>query len=113
MTTIGFGDYVPTREEYMMGAFAYLVLGLMLTSMCINVIQEKLTATFQKARVRIGNNTVLNVNALLQDEGHKSRTPKSNTCDPQKCYAFKMALHKDSFSSIEQNSLSHMRPSRT
>ncbi|GFQ94601.1 TWiK family of potassium channels protein 7 [Trichonephila clavata] len=99
MTTIGFGDYVPKQEEHMLGAFAYLVFGLMLTSMCINVIGEKLTVTFQKARVRIGNNTVLNVSALLEDEDHRSRAPQTDPLDPLKCsscYGFKMTIHRDS-----------------
>ncbi|GFS86069.1 transposable element Tcb1 transposase [Trichonephila clavipes] len=99
MTTIGFGDYVPKQEEHMLGAFAYLVFGLMLTSMCINVIGEKLTVTFQKARVRIGNNTVLNVSALLEDEDHRSRAPQTDPLDPNKyssCYGFKMTIHRDS-----------------
>ncbi|XP_055929942.1 potassium channel subfamily K member 2-like [Argiope bruennichi] len=103
MTTIGFGDYVPKHEEYMLGAFAYLVLGLMLTSMCINVIGEKLTVTFQKARVKIGNNTVLNVSALLEDEDHRSRAPQIDPFHPHKyntCFGFKMTIHRDSLSPV-------------
>ncbi|XP_040071257.2 potassium channel subfamily K member 18 [Ixodes scapularis] len=54
MSTIGFGDYVPKHPMFMMVTFVYLLFGLALTSMCINVIQEKLSATFQKARDHIG-----------------------------------------------------------
>ncbi|XP_037568716.1 TWiK family of potassium channels protein 7 [Dermacentor silvarum] len=54
MSTIGFGDYVPQQPAFMMAAFVYLLFGLALTSMCITVIQEKLAATFQKARAQIG-----------------------------------------------------------
>lgn len=54
MSTIGFGDYVPKQPMFMMVTFIYLLFGLALTSMCINVIQEKLSATFQKARAHIG-----------------------------------------------------------
>ncbi|XP_065304503.1 TWiK family of potassium channels protein 18-like [Dermacentor albipictus] len=54
MSTIGFGDYVPQQPAFMMAAFLYLLFGLALTSMCITVIQEKLAATFQKARAQIG-----------------------------------------------------------
>ncbi|GIY39732.1 TWiK family of potassium channels protein 7 [Caerostris darwini] len=102
MTTIGFGDYVLTHEEHILGAFGYLMFGLMLTSMCINVIQEKLTVTFQKARVKIGSNTVLNVSALLDDEDHRSRAPQMDPFDPHKynsCYGFKMTIHRDSATS--------------
>ncbi|KAK8787457.1 hypothetical protein V5799_022765 [Amblyomma americanum] len=54
MSTIGFGDYVPRQPAFMMATFVYLLFGLALTSMCITVIQEKLSATFQKARAQIG-----------------------------------------------------------
>lgn len=39
MSTIGFGDYVPEHPMFMMGTFVYLLFGLSLTSMCINVLQ--------------------------------------------------------------------------
>lgn len=54
MSTIGFGDFVPTRIQVLMCAFIYLLFGLALTSMCINVIQEKLSSTFERARLTIG-----------------------------------------------------------
>lgn len=54
MSTIGFGDFVPSRVNVLMYAFIYLLFGLALTSMCINVIQEKLSSTFEKARLTIG-----------------------------------------------------------
>lgn len=99
MTTIGLGDYTPQKQHYMMGAFAYLVLGLVLNSMCINVIQEKLTATFQKAKVRIGRDTVLNVPSLLEDEEHRSRVPIHDILEAQRhntCFGVKMTPHKNS-----------------
>lgn len=39
---------------YMMASIAYLLFGLALTSMCINVVQEKLTDTFRQASAKIG-----------------------------------------------------------
>lgn len=96
MTTIGLGDYTPQNQQYMMGAFVYLVLGLVLNSMCINVIQEKISATFQKAKVRIGNDTVLNVHALLEDEDHRSRHLKCESEDIENCLGVKMIPHKNS-----------------
>ncbi|KAF4532780.1 hypothetical protein B566_EDAN003561 [Ephemera danica] len=39
MSTIGFGDFVPQHPMFMMGSIVYLVFGLALTSMCINVVQ--------------------------------------------------------------------------
>ncbi|XP_015924652.1 TWiK family of potassium channels protein 7 [Parasteatoda tepidariorum] len=85
MTTIGFGDYVPKQNDHLIEAFSYLILGLTLTSMSINVIQEKLTVTFQKARVRIGNNAVLNVGSLLEDEDHRSRAGQRNSLNLEDC----------------------------
>src|SRR5699024_6352291 len=54
MSTIGFGDFIPSRVNVLMYAFIYLLFGLALTSMCINVIQEKLSSTFEMARMTIG-----------------------------------------------------------
>ncbi|XP_076372192.1 TWiK family of potassium channels protein 18-like [Tachypleus tridentatus] len=67
MSTIGFGDYVPEHPIYVMATFIYLLFGLALTSMCINVVQEKLSATFEKAKVRLGTTMGLDVNSLLQN----------------------------------------------
>lgn len=39
---------------YMMLSIVYLVFGLALTSMCINVVQEKLSDTFKQASAKLG-----------------------------------------------------------
>nr|CAD7204605.1 unnamed protein product [Timema douglasi] len=39
---------------YMMASIVYLVFGLALTSMCINVVQEKLSDSFRQASAKIG-----------------------------------------------------------
>jgi len=54
MSTIGFGDYVPQHPMYMMASIVYLVFGLALTSMCINVVQLKLSDSFRNASAKIG-----------------------------------------------------------
>ncbi|CAH1406043.1 unnamed protein product [Nezara viridula] len=66
MSTIGFGDLVPQNQMYMMASIIYLVFGLALTSMCINVVQEKLSDTFRQASVKIGATIGLKVS---QDDG--------------------------------------------
>ncbi|XP_069172634.1 potassium channel subfamily K member 18 isoform X2 [Procambarus clarkii] len=59
MTTIGFGDYVPQVDDdskhpaFMMMTTVYLVFGLALTAMCINIIQEKLSDTFRHASEKL------------------------------------------------------------
>ncbi|XP_043683061.1 uncharacterized protein LOC122636160 isoform X4 [Vespula pensylvanica] len=55
MSTIGFGDYVPKMHPmYMMCSIIYLVFGLALTSMCINVVQVMLSDSFKQASQKIG-----------------------------------------------------------
>ncbi|CAG2171548.1 unnamed protein product, partial [Oppiella nova] len=68
LSTIGFGDYVPKHPIFMMCTFIYLLFGLALTSMCINVVQEKLSATFQKAKLRIGATMGLDVQQLMEED---------------------------------------------
>lgn len=53
MSTIGFGDYVPNHPMFMMASIVYLVFGLALTSMCINVVQLKLSDSFRQASAKI------------------------------------------------------------
>ncbi|KAF4518978.1 hypothetical protein B566_EDAN007766 [Ephemera danica] len=48
MSTIGFGDYIPKHPMYMMATILYLVFGLALMSMCLNVMQIKLTEISRK-----------------------------------------------------------------
>lgn len=52
----------------MMCTFIYLLFGLALTSMCINVVQEKLSATFQRAKLRIGATMGLDVQQLMEED---------------------------------------------
>ncbi|XP_015113001.1 uncharacterized protein LOC107038414 isoform X3 [Diachasma alloeum] len=55
MSTIGFGDFVPKPHPiYMMCSIVYLVFGLALTSMCINVVQVMLSDSFKQASQKIG-----------------------------------------------------------
>ncbi|XP_073969036.1 TWiK family of potassium channels protein 18 isoform X3 [Rhodnius prolixus] len=66
MSTIGFGDLVPANQMYMMASIVYLAFGLALTSMCINVVQEKLSDTFRQASAKIGATIGLKV---CEDDG--------------------------------------------
>ncbi|XP_046910006.2 TWiK family of potassium channels protein 18 isoform X1 [Dermatophagoides farinae] len=68
LSTIGFGDYVPEHPAFMMCTFIYLLFGLALTSMCINVVQEKLSATFQKAKLRIGATMGLDIPQMVEED---------------------------------------------
>ncbi|CAG0878477.1 unnamed protein product [Darwinula stevensoni] len=53
MSTIGFGDLVPEHEKFMMASVVYLIFGLALTSMCINVVQEAISSTFKEASEKL------------------------------------------------------------
>ncbi|KAK4876191.1 hypothetical protein RN001_012613 [Aquatica leii] len=66
LSTIGFGDYVPRDPYCMMMSVVYLVFGLALMSMCINVVQVKLSDTFSDASAKLGATIGLNVN---EDDG--------------------------------------------
>ncbi|XP_065085993.1 uncharacterized protein LOC135707996 [Ochlerotatus camptorhynchus] len=54
ISTIGFGDFVPQHPIYMMCSILYLIFGLALTSMCINVVQLKISDSFRHASAKIG-----------------------------------------------------------
>lgn len=70
MSTIGFGDYVPNHPIYMMASIIYLIFGLSLTSMCINVVQVKLSDSFRQASAKIGATIGL---TLAEEEARSSQ----------------------------------------
>ncbi|KAJ8686901.1 hypothetical protein QAD02_022695 [Eretmocerus hayati] len=61
MSTIGFGDFVPKDPLYMMLSIVYMIFGLALTSMCINVVQVMLADQFKQASQKIGASIGLHV----------------------------------------------------
>ena len=48
LTTIGYGDVTPTNSEDMFIIFGFIIIGLSLVSMCINVVQMKLENLFEE-----------------------------------------------------------------
>lgn len=80
MSTIGFGDYVPQHPARMMASIIYLIFGLSLTSMCINVVQVKLSDSFRHASAKIGATIGL---TLAEEEARSSQNltpvPPENT----------------------------------
>lgn len=68
MSTIGFGDLVPQHPKRMIGTFIYLLFGLALTSMCINVVQEKIHATFLRAKMQIGEKMGFDLDQIMADD---------------------------------------------
>lgn len=99
MSTIGFGDYVPNHPIYMMASIIYLIFGLSLTSMCINVVQVKLSDSFRHASAKIGATIGL---TLAEEEARSSQnlTPvPENVSIHSNSYSLRpdsrLGLHKD------------------
>lgn len=68
MSTIGLGDFVPSRPVYMVVIMFYLIFGLSLTSMSINVVQNKLNETFKEARQKLAATIGLSVENAFVNE---------------------------------------------
>ncbi|CAH1375181.1 unnamed protein product [Tenebrio molitor] len=75
MSTVGFGDMVPNNAACMIVSIVYLVFGLALMSMCINVVQLKLGDTFKQASTKIGATIGINV---ADDDGSITTVPPEN-----------------------------------
>ncbi|XP_068145675.1 TWiK family of potassium channels protein 18 isoform X2 [Drosophila tropicalis] len=76
MSTIGFGDLVPSNPFYVMVSMIYLIFGLALTSMFINVVQIKLSDHFKRASAKVGATIGMNMASEYGDEnGSQIKTP--------------------------------------
>ncbi|CAD5232452.1 unnamed protein product [Bursaphelenchus xylophilus] len=53
LSTIGFGDVTPAYPEYMVGTFLVVLIGLAMVTVCINVIQEKITLMYMRVLTRM------------------------------------------------------------
>ncbi|XP_034478947.1 TWiK family of potassium channels protein 18 isoform X2 [Drosophila innubila] len=74
MSTIGFGDMVPSDPFYVMVSMIYLIFGLALTSMFINVVQIKLSDHFKRASAKVG--ATIGMASEFGDEfGSQVKTP--------------------------------------
>lgn len=81
MSTIGFGDLVPQHPKRMIGTFIYLLFGLALTSMCINVVQEKIHATFLRAKMQIGEKMGLDLDQIMADDYYQDESQLGELSD--------------------------------
>lgn len=79
MSTIGFGDYVPRHPICMIVSIVYLVFGLALMSMCINVVQAKLSDTFRQASAKLGATIGIKVS---DEDGSITTIPPQNVDIP-------------------------------
>lgn len=76
----GFGDFVPSRPLYMMASIFYLIFGLALTSMCINVVQVTLSNHFKTASSKI-------IGLQIAEATSQSSVPQSPTSELQSVHA--------------------------
>ncbi|XP_044312398.1 potassium channel subfamily K member 9-like, partial [Drosophila rhopaloa] len=69
MSTIGFGDLLPGNPFLVMVSMIYLIFGLALTSMFINVVQIKLNDHFKRASAKVGAKIGMNKVSECDEEG--------------------------------------------
>ena len=72
ISTIGFGDVLPAHPKRFLASFIYLLFGLSLVAMVINVIMEVVTNTIDKAKaglVEAGKTIGLNLEVDDSEEG--------------------------------------------
>ncbi len=62
LTTIGFGDFVPgaalkvaAEKEKLISAAAYILFGLVLIAMCVNLMKEQLSQKVKRVANKLGN----------------------------------------------------------
>lgn len=53
LSTVGFGDIVPTHSQFFLLTTLYLLIGLALVAMVINVLVERFTLTLQRVHHRV------------------------------------------------------------
>uniref|UniRef100_A0A9J2Q138 Potassium channel domain-containing protein n=1 Tax=Ascaris lumbricoides TaxID=6252 RepID=A0A9J2Q138_ASCLU len=59
LSTIGLGDITPTEPKYLLMLFIYIIIGLSLVSMCINLIQAQLERTYEAGRNQLDSLSLL------------------------------------------------------
>lgn len=101
MSTIGFGDFVPKHPIFMMASILYLIFGLALTSMCINVVQVKLSDSFRQASAKISATIGLSLaEAEAEEEAQRQslssgQTPGGGAVDNhQQCTDEPVLVHR-------------------
>jgi hypothetical protein len=99
LTTVGFGDYVPQSPILMIAASIYILFGLALTSMCINVIQEKLSQSLERAKERLGARIGLTSGPEVAD-GYDTADQQSNGSRVDKETARPISLNNNKDGSV-------------
>jgi hypothetical protein len=75
ISTVGFGDILPSDNEYFLMSFAYQLFGLALVAMVINVIMEALQIRINLVRdrvVEVGKTVGVDLSGSLPEEKTKA-----------------------------------------
>ena len=78
ISTIGFGDVLPEHPKRFMASFIYLLFGLSLVAMLINVIMEVVMNTIDTAKTRVlnvGKTIGLNLDVADSEEEGEAEEP--------------------------------------
>uniref|UniRef100_A0A183VDL2 Ion_trans_2 domain-containing protein n=1 Tax=Toxocara canis TaxID=6265 RepID=A0A183VDL2_TOXCA len=73
LSTIGLGDITPTEPKYLLMLFIYIIIGLSLVSMCINLIQAQLERTYEAGRNQFDNLSLLSSEQGLSPLDHTQK----------------------------------------
>lgn len=98
MSTVGFGDVVPDDAACMIVSIVYLVFGLALMSMCINVVQEKLSDTFKQASTKIGATIGVDI---AEDDGSVATVPPETVEMPKVHNASNLVQNSDKSQDVQ------------
>ncbi len=85
LSTIGFGDVLPDQPQYFLATSMYLLIGLSLVAMVINVIMEALGFGITKAKhtvLDVGKTIGLPLESLLEDPKEEEVEVKKPTSLP-------------------------------
>ncbi|XP_014241736.1 TWiK family of potassium channels protein 18-like isoform X1 [Cimex lectularius] len=81
MTTLGLGDFVPKNQDNMMISVVFMGFGLSLSSMCINVVRERLVESMIEASSKIGEKYGIEIEIdkdLIEDPGMEKKEKNDN-----------------------------------
>ncbi|CEF63002.1 Potassium channel subfamily K member 18 [Strongyloides ratti] len=79
LSTIGLGDIRPTQPKYLSILFIYIIIGLSLVSMCINLIQSKIEKTYEGGSRIYGGEYSLHGNQNLDSNNNNQLRIKTTS----------------------------------
>ena len=59
LSTIGFGDIIPDHPKFFMASSFYILFGLALIAMVINVVMETVNSTIDYAKDKVGGQIII------------------------------------------------------